>query len=39
VNPNPDTSGLKKWKPGQSGNPSGKGKDYLTHHLKARPAT
>lgn len=38
MNPNPDTSGLKKWKPGQSGNPTGKaGKDYITRHLRARP--
>ncbi len=36
-NPHPDTSGLKPWQPGQSGNPAGSSrKQYISRFLLAR---
>lgn len=35
ANPNPDTSGLNPWKPGQSGNPGGKTSEHRKAEVKA----
>jgi hypothetical protein len=34
-NPNPDTSGLLPWKPGQSGNPGGKTSEHRKAEIRA----
>jgi uncharacterized coiled-coil protein SlyX len=35
ANPNPDTSGLNPWKPGQSGNPGGKSSEHRKAEVRA----